>query len=235
MPSSTSITVPFKLHWAYSAVHCFFHCWPSVEAIFHCTMPMFTALITKLTYCLCILKIGIHFLSEYQLFDTLEFIEVITRIALVYANTFLTLVICSTIPTVCFPKWQNTKVIFYNCSLNQLYLFSSSVSCSLLTSVWQRSTETTALDSTSPTEKTRTWLAQHAMPPSMRTWALNRGLCSQWCKKKKKILCLNFFFCYLKLQGHLIIVVQQELLMQVHQESILKAQHLPMQGCAHPC
>lgn len=58
------------------------------------------------------------------------------------------------------------------------HVFSSSVSCSLLTLGWQRNIETTGHDSTSPTEKTRTWLAQHAMPPSMHTWALNRGLCT---------------------------------------------------------
>lgn len=60
---------------------------------------------------------------------------------------------------------------------------SVSGSCSLLTLVWQRSTETTVLDNTSPTEKTRTWLAQHVMLPSMHTLALNRGMCTHPSKK----------------------------------------------------
>lgn len=74
---------------------------------------------------------------------------------------------------------------------------SLSVSCSLLTLVWQRSTETTALDSTYPTEKTRTWLAQHAMPQSMHTWALNRGLCTHLilnCQRQRSMKCFGFFF-----------------------------------------
>lgn len=49
-------------------------------------------------------------------------------------------------------------------------------SCSLLTLAWRRSTETTALDNTSPTEKTKTWPAQRATPPSTHIWASNRGV-----------------------------------------------------------
>lgn len=49
------------------------------------------------------------------------------------------------------------------------------VSCSSLILVWRRSIETTAPGSTYPTEKTRTWLAQLATPPSMHIWGSSRG------------------------------------------------------------
>lgn len=62
--------------------------------------------------------------------------------------------------------------------MDNQHVFSPSLSCSLLTLAWRRSTETTEHGSTSPTEKTRTWLAQPATPPSTHIWALNRGLCT---------------------------------------------------------
>lgn len=49
------------------------------------------------------------------------------------------------------------------------------VSCSSLILVWRRSIETTALGSTYPTERTRTWLAQLATPPLMHIWGSSRG------------------------------------------------------------
>lgn len=86
-----------------------------------------------------------------------------------------------------------------------VFVFFFFISCSLLTLVWQRSTETTALDSTSPTEKTKTWLAQHAMPPSMHTWALNKGACT----------CFQKIFVVLKAAAHFLLLINWRLLLQL--------------------
>lgn len=90
-------------------------------------MPMFTVLITKIAHCLCILSVNINFLTPWNF----------SRIALVYANKFLTLVICSTIPTICCLKLRkNTKVIFISA------LWINFIICSLFPLVvpyWLRS------------------------------------------------------------------------------------------------
>lgn len=103
-------------------------------------------------------------------------------------------------------RWVNWKFlnVFINLSFPSIYVntvsmgpevltntvFSFFVSCSLLTLVWRRSTETIEHGNTSLTEKTRIWLAQHATPPSMHIWASNKGL---WRNVRKKQVNFNVY------------------------------------------